>query len=164
MFRLATSEDGDELAALAVLAYGGYLDQLDEPPAPMLLDYAVVAAAGRTHVAVWDGVIVAMVTVEEDGADLVLRNLAVLPSFQGRGIGRRMVEFAERLARERGHRCIRLWTRVEMRANIDFYVALDYAVTHTERGGGANRIFFRKEIAPDPTIRTGGRVMNRSTQ
>jgi ribosomal protein S18 acetylase RimI-like enzyme len=164
VFRLATAEDGDELAALAMSAYGGYLDQLAEPPAPMLLDYAVVAAANRTHVAVRDGVIAGMVTVEEDGTDLVLRNLAVLPSFQGRGIGRGMVAFVERLARERGHHCIRLWTRVEMRANIDFYVALDYAVTHTEQGGGANRIFFRKEIAPDPTTRTGGRVMNRSTQ
>lgn len=144
--RPARPDDGDRLARIARDAYGKYLGLVDEPPAPLLLDYAQVAALGRTHVAVAEGEVIGMVTIEPDEPYLILRNLAVRPEYQGLGIGRMLVAFVEDTARGRGLRGVRLWTRAEMEDNIAFYLRLGYALTHTERHERANRAFFRKEL------------------
>lgn len=147
MLRLARVEDSRKLAALARAAYGKYVPLLDEPPAPVLLDYEAVAAAGRTYVAVEADEVQGMVTIEPSDPHLVLRNLAVLPSCQGRGIGRQLALFVEDIARVRRLCGIRLWTRAEMHDNIAFYKRLDYVITGSERTAGANRVFFYKELS-----------------
>jgi len=148
--RLARPADSAELAVIAREAYGKYAGLLDEPPAPTLLDYEAVASSGRTYVAVEDGVVHGMVTVEESDGYLVLRNLAVRPSSQGRGIGTRLALMVEELARSRSLAGVRLWTRAEMSDNIAFYERLDYVLTHTEQSATARRVFFCKRF-PDTT-------------
>jgi ribosomal protein S18 acetylase RimI-like enzyme len=146
VLRSARAEDSRQLAEIAREAYGKYLGLVDEPPAPILLDYDDVASSGRTHVAVEAGRILAMVTIEPDDAYLILRNLAVRPSYQGRGIGRMLVSLVEDAARAAGLRGVRLWTRAEMVDNISFYKSLDYIVTHSEQSEKAHRVFLRKEL------------------
>ncbi|HEY1621018.1 MAG TPA: GNAT family N-acetyltransferase, partial [Streptosporangiaceae bacterium] len=90
VLRLATPEDSARLSAIAAAAYGKYAGLVDEPPAPTLLDYERVAAAGRTYVAELAGQVLGMVTVEPDDPYLILRNLAVHPASQGQGVGRRL--------------------------------------------------------------------------
>ncbi|MGW5210585.1 GNAT family N-acetyltransferase [Streptomyces sp. NPDC004051] len=147
VLRPARPSDSASLAALAHEAYGKYLGLVDEPPAPILLDYDEVASSGRAHVAEEDGRVVGMVTVERDDPHLILRNLAVRPACQGLGIGRLLVAFVEDSARAAGLAGVRLWTRAEMTDNIAFYRRLDYVLTHSERGAGAHRVFFSKELA-----------------
>lgn len=147
--RLAQAADSGQLAEIARAAYGKYLDMVDEPPAPILLDYDRVAAVGRTHVAHVGGRILGMVTVEPDGRWLILRNLAVRPDLQGQGIGKRLVTLVEDMARSSGRDGVRLWTRAEMTDNVAFYQALGYVLTHSEKNDHAHRVFFRKELAGD---------------
>jgi len=151
--RVARPGDGERLAAIARDAYGKYLGLVDEPPAPLLLDYAQVAALGRTHVAVAGHEVIGMVTIEPDSPYLILRNLAVRPDYQGLGIGRMLVAFVEDTARDQGLRGVRLWTRAEMKDNIAFYLTLGYTLTHTEQHERANRAFFRKELDDSRTAR-----------
>lgn len=146
LLRRARPEDGRELAEIARQAYGKYVDMLVEPPAPLLLDYERVAASGRTYVAEEAGVLLGMVTVEPDGDALILRNLAVRPARQVRGIGRKLAMLVEDLAREGGMSAVRLWTRAEMHDNIAFYKRLDYVFTGSEQNAQANRVFFRKDL------------------
>ena len=137
--------DGSNICAeIARQAYGKYLGTLVEPPAPILLDYTLVAAGGRTWVADCGDDSLGMVTIEPDEPDLILRNLAVIPAWQGRGIGSMLTAWVEDLARSTGMRGVRLWTRCEMGENIAFYQRLEYVVTHYERGAEANRVFFYK--------------------
>jgi ribosomal protein S18 acetylase RimI-like enzyme len=144
--RPAVAADSGELAEIAREAYGKYLDLVDEPPAPILLDYDQVAASGRTHVAVADGRILGMVTVEPDDPYLILRNLAVRPSCQGQGTGKRLVALVESMARSAGLKGVRLWTRAEMTDNIAFYRALDYEITHSEKNERSHRVFFCRDL------------------
>ncbi|MFE6052611.1 GNAT family N-acetyltransferase [Kitasatospora sp. NPDC056446] len=145
--RPAAAPDSEALAEIAQEAYGKYLGLVDEPPAPLLLDYREVAGSGRCHVAVSADGTLGMVTVETGDPYLVLRNLAVRPSCQGQGIGKRLVALVEDMARSAGLRGVRLWTRVEMVDNIAFYQGLDYVVTHTEQDEHSHRVFLRKEFA-----------------
>jgi GNAT superfamily N-acetyltransferase len=142
--RQARPEDGERLAEIARQAYGKYRGMLVEPPAPILLDYELVAADGSTWVADCGDDSLGMVTVEPDEPDLILRNLAVIPAWQGRGIGSMLTAWVEDLARSTGMRGVRLWTRCEMWDNIAFYERLQYVVTHYERGAETNRVFFYK--------------------
>lgn len=144
--RLALPGESTQLADLAEQAYGKYRGQFSAPPAPLMLDYAAVAASGRTYVAVESHDVLGMVTIEPDGSHLILRNLAVHPSCQGRGIGSQLVSLVENLAREGSMGAVRLWTRLEMRENIAFYLRLNYTVTHCEQNGQASRIFFLKTL------------------
>ncbi|MFD5520096.1 GNAT family N-acetyltransferase [Streptomyces sp. NPDC127066] len=145
--RPAEAADSEQMAEMARDAYGKYLDLVDEPPAPILLDYEKVAASGRSHVALIDGHIHGMVTVESDDTYLILRNLAVRTTSQGRGVGKFLVAFVEEMARSAGLRGVRLWTRAEMTDNIAFYKRLDYVLTHSERNEGSHRVFFCKEFS-----------------
>lgn len=167
--RPALHGDGRQLAEIAQEAYGKYLDLVDEPPAPLLLDYEEVAAAGRTHVALGGHRLLGMVTVEHQDDHLVLRNLAVRPSAQGRGIGRRLVAMVEEMASEDSLHGVRLWTRAEMTDNVAFYHRLGYVVTHSERTENAHRVFFRKHlragaVSPQGHVRASDRQLNGSTQ
>lgn len=144
-FRPASVQDSRQLEEIAREAYGKYLGLVDEPPAPLLLDYREVAASGRTHVAVSDDGVIGMVTVEPDDPYVILRNLAVHPVCQGQGIGKKLVVFVEEMARSAGLKGVRLWTRAEMVENISFYRRLGYVITHAERNEHAHRVFLCKE-------------------
>ncbi|MET8183484.1 GNAT family N-acetyltransferase [Streptomyces sp. NPDC005336] len=144
--RSARGWEHDQLAEIAREAYGEYLGLVDEPPAPLLLDYREVAASGQCHVAVTAEEIVGMVTVETADPYLVLRNLAVRPSAQGKGVGRKLVELVEEMARSAGMRGVRLWTRAEMVDNISFYRELQYDITHSEKNERTHRVFLCKEL------------------
>ncbi|MFF7199192.1 GNAT family N-acetyltransferase [Streptomyces sp. NPDC008079] len=144
--RLAQPDDSQQLAEIAQQAYGTYVEELDEPPAPLRLDYSRVASSGRTYVAEEAGKLQGMVTVERHDSHMVLRNLAVRPSCQGRGIGTKLVSFVEEFARDAGMDAVSLWTRVEMHDNIAFYQRRNYTVTHHEHSEQASRVFFLKKL------------------
>lgn len=144
--RPASVQDHGQLADIAREAYSKYLGLVDEPPAPLLLDYRKVAASGRCHVAATAEGILGMVTVETVDPYLVLRNLAVRPSTQGQGIGRSLVALVEEMALSAGMRGVRLWTRAEMTDNIAFYQGLQYVVTHSELNEHAHRVFLCKDL------------------
>lgn len=149
VLRPARPGDGMLLAALAQEAYGKYQGMLAEPPAPVLLDYDAVASSGLTYVAENARDVVGMVTIEPDDPYLILRNLAVLPSRQRRGLGKRLVRLVEDMAVARGLRGVRLWTRAEMHDNIAFYRSLDYTITHSEQTAEAHRVFLLKQWSGD---------------
>ncbi|MGY3676396.1 GNAT family N-acetyltransferase [Streptomyces sp. TE33382] len=134
------------MADIAREAYGKYLGLVDEPPAPLLMDYREVATSGRCYVAATAEGILGMVTVETADPYLVLRNLAVRPSAQGQGIGRNLVALVEEMALSAGMRGVRLWTRAEMTDNIAFYRSLQYVVTHSEQNEQAHRVFLCKDL------------------
>jgi predicted N-acetyltransferase YhbS len=86
---------------------------------PLGLDYTPQQLAkeeAETHIAAYlDGELVACVILaaveKSDGAVVQLRQMAVDPGHQGRGIGAQVIAFAEKLAAEKGYREIILHAR-----------------------------------------------------
>ena len=87
-----------------------------------------------------------MVTCFAEEDYFLLRNLAVLPECQGKGLGRKLVEFVESEARRRALTEVRLWTREEMSDNIQYYQRLGYSVTHRGIVDDCARVYFRKSL------------------
>lgn len=80
---------------------------------------------------------------------LEVLNLGVDPDFQGNGYGRKMMSFAEELAKGKGLKKIRLVTNVKNLSAIGFYKGIGYKIITEAKnyyGDGENRYIFEKAI------------------
>ena len=145
--RLAVPADVSEVAALVDRAYTGYIVRIGRKPAPMLDDYAALIADGLVRVLCRDGRICGVLVLIEKDDHLLLDNVAVAPEAQGLGIGRRLVEAAEEVARNLGYATVRLYTHDTMAENVALYEHLGFAVTHRATERGFDRIYMSKPVA-----------------
>jgi ribosomal protein S18 acetylase RimI-like enzyme len=77
---------------------------------------------------------------------MLLDNVAVSPDAQGLGLGRKMLEFAERAAVAAGYRSIKLYTNEAMTENIGLYSRIGYVETHRAEENGLRRIYMSKPL------------------
>jgi ribosomal protein S18 acetylase RimI-like enzyme len=127
-------------------AYRSYVPRIGREPAPMTADYARAVRDGLTWVAEADGEIVGLLVLVVYPDHLLLENVAVLPSAQGRGVGALLLVLAEDEARARGLDEIRLYTNEAMTENLAYYPRRGYTQTHRAEQDGFRRVFFRKRI------------------
>lgn len=141
----------DEAAAIGTLveaAYGPWVPVVGQRPGPMQDDYAGRVARGEAYVvAEASGRLAGLVVIEDGEGALRLDNVAVAPAFAGKGLGRRLLRFAEREARRRGYRTVRLYTHERMTSNVALYRALGYAETGRGVEKGFARVFMEKRLA-----------------
>jgi GNAT superfamily N-acetyltransferase len=145
MIRPARPEDTEAVRQLVEDAYGHYVARMGKPPGPMLDDHARRIADGQAWV-LEEGDRLAGVLVLEDapGGALLLDNVAVAPSAQGKGHGRALVAFAEEEARRRGHGEVRLYTNVLMVENLALYGRLGFRETGRVSEKGYERVYMAK--------------------
>jgi ribosomal protein S18 acetylase RimI-like enzyme len=142
--RLARTDDLGAVRELAAAAYEIYVERIGRPPAPMTADYAEAIRSGTLWVAEDASRIVGLLVLEPKPDHLLLDNVAVHPDAQGRGIGRRLLQLAEQLARAEGYAEIRLYTNEAMTENIAYYPRHGYVETHRAVVDGFRRVYFRK--------------------
>jgi ribosomal protein S18 acetylase RimI-like enzyme len=145
--RPASAKDVEAIRLIVRDAYSKYVERIGREPAPMSADYAALVASGTVWVATNDrdeplGVLV----IDARPTSLVLENLAVAPGFQGRGIGRALIRFAEDRAIELGLDEVTLYTNEKMTENIALYGSLGYVEVARRREEGFERVFFRKTL------------------
>jgi len=127
-------------------AYAPYVPRIGREPAPMTADYADLIGCGEVWVADEAGRVVGVLVLRPGATALLLENVAVVPERQGRGIGRVLIAFAERKARDLGLTEISLYTNERMVENIHLYRKLGYVETDRRVEDGFARVFFRKPI------------------
>jgi ribosomal protein S18 acetylase RimI-like enzyme len=142
--RLATPADLPAIRGIVTAAYTRYLDRMDRPPAPMLADYAAEVESGRLWVA--GEPVTGLIELAESGDSLHVANVAVHPSAQGTGLGRRLMEFAEEQARQRGLARLDLYTNEVMTENQAIYARLGYRETARRIEDGYHRIYMEKRL------------------
>jgi ribosomal protein S18 acetylase RimI-like enzyme len=87
--------------------------------------------------------VIGVIVLVEDDDRLVIENVAVDPARQGEGIGRRLLEFAEQVARRAGVRTVALYTHEKMTENIALYARLGYEEDERRRVEAFSRVFAR---------------------
>jgi ribosomal protein S18 acetylase RimI-like enzyme len=143
--RPAELEDVAALREIARRAYEGYVERIGRRPAPMDADYAARVGRGEVWAAAEERPVGMLVLV--GGPDhVVIENVAVDPSWQGRGIGRALLAFAEDEARRRGIGELRLYTNVLMTENLRLYARLGYREDERRREHGFERVFLSKRV------------------
>ncbi|MDR3534586.1 MAG: GNAT family N-acetyltransferase [Rhodopila sp.] len=146
MIRRACADEAGAVRDVVLAAYQRYVVVIGTAPGPMLDDYAARIAADQVWV-LEDGGGIAGALVLEDGPDFfLLDNIAVRPDRQGRGIGRRLLDFSEAEAARCGWNTITLYTNALMVENIAIYSARGYVERERRREKGFDRVYMEKRL------------------
>jgi ribosomal protein S18 acetylase RimI-like enzyme len=147
IIRPAQVDDLPAIQAIVEEAYAVYIARIGRRPTPMDADYEVSVRSGRVFVAGNDRVVGLIVLIP--AADhLLIENVAVSPRHQHEGLGRALLAFAEKEARQRNLKVVKLYTNVAMTENIDFYVRLGYREDGRLTEAGFKRVFLSKVVDP----------------
>jgi GNAT superfamily N-acetyltransferase len=132
----------DDLLALIRGAFA-YMDGVIDPPSSAHLLTADSLGEKATRetgfMAIENGRIVGCVFALERVRDFYVGKLAVEPGLQGHGIGTRLMQAVEDLARERGKDAIELQTRIELTANHTAFARLGFRETERTAHEGCAR-------------------------
>ena len=145
--RLADPDDAPVVEAVVRAAYGHYVARLGREPGPMQDDYVALIEERRVHVIERDGRVNGVLVLIPEAESLLLDNVAVSPESQGLGLGREMLQFAERVAINAGYPAIRLYTNAAMTENIALYSRIGYVETHRAEEKGLRRVYMTKALS-----------------
>ena len=146
--RSASFEDLAAVEAIVESAYARYVPIIGRKPGPMLDDYRALIDKGHVYVLSDGGGISAILVLIPEEHAMLLDNVAVSPHAQGRGHGRALIAFAERMAREWGLGAIRLYTNEAMTENVALYARLGFVETGRGEEKGFRRVYMVKRLDP----------------
>lgn len=112
----------------------------------MLRDYREVITNDTVYVLEYENQLAGVLVLINKGEYVLLDNIVVAPDFQGRSLGKQLMEFAEIYAKEHGKTEIRLCTNEKMHESIKIYHHLGYMEYGRGEEAGYNRVFFKKKI------------------
>lgn len=142
----------NELLALLHRAYAYMDDRIDPPSSVHRLTEETIAEKSKDEIlilATEAGQLLGCVFAKPESASLYVGKLAVEPARQREGLGRRLMEAAEAVARERGLGATELETRIELVENHRTFAAMGYAKMAEKSHDGYTRptyIVMRKHL------------------
>ncbi|MEV5320062.1 GNAT family N-acetyltransferase [Streptomyces sp. NPDC052687] len=140
--RAAVTADIPAVRSVTDAAYRPYIARIGVVPQPMEADHAADVAAGRVFVT--GDPVTGLVVLDAYEDHLFLDSIAVHPDAHGRGVGRRLLRFADAHARVLGLPEIRLYTNAMMWENQKIYPKYGYEVVERRVDGPYDRIHYRK--------------------
>jgi ribosomal protein S18 acetylase RimI-like enzyme len=146
IIRRARAGEATRLRELVQAAYARYVPRIGQPPAPMRDDYQHRIDRDEAWVLEREGRIDGALVLEDSADSLLLDNVAVAPAYQGQGLGRQLIAFAEAEARRRGWPTVQLYTNVRMVENIRLYARLGFGETGRGVQNGFERVFMEKRL------------------
>ncbi|MYL29192.1 GNAT family N-acetyltransferase [Halobacillus halophilus] len=143
IIREAAAEDAPQLNVCMQKAYMAYEERMKgKRLPPMDVDYEEEIASYPVWVIEREGEIIGAVILTFDPSCTQVANIAVDPDYQGRGLGRKLLDFAEQKALDRGYVEMRLATHVLLTENAAFYTSMGWE----EVGRDDSRVFFKKSL------------------
>ncbi|MBB3655760.1 N-acetylglutamate synthase-like GNAT family acetyltransferase [Rhizobium sp. BK650] len=129
-----------------ILASFAYMEgRIDPPSSAIRLTAESLVEKTKAEIAYAvenDGQLVGCIFLRPEPDCLYVGKLAVLPSAQGKGIGRRLLAVAEETARDLSLPALRLETRIELIGNHATFTAWGFAKTAERSHPGFARVTF----------------------
>lgn len=147
ILRSAVTDDAAAVTFCVHNAFNHYVERIGRKPGPMLMDYEKEIREHQVWIAeINDGVIagVAVLCVAKEG--FLLDVIAVDPPWQGMGVGKLLLEFAEAEARRQGFKSIYLYTHEKMIENQALYSKIGYVEYDRRFEQGLARVYMRKQF------------------
>jgi ribosomal protein S18 acetylase RimI-like enzyme len=144
--RSATNRDAARVTALVNAAYRHYVERIRMVPRPMTDDYTEVIRNYRVTVAESGQTLVGVIILTVTDEGFLIDNVAVDPSYRGKGVGKALLEFAEAEARRAGFDSIYLYTHEKMTENVALYAKIGYVEYDRRSQGDFSLVYMRKHL------------------
>ncbi len=146
ILRSAVDNDAASITACVHHAFDHYVERIGRKPGPMLMKYDKEIREHQVFVVEESGQIVGslVLCIKEEG--FLLDVIAVEPLWQGRGVGRMLLEFAEVEAQRQGYQSIYLYTHEKMTENQLLYSKIGYVEYDRRSENGLARVYMRKKF------------------
>ena len=142
--RKAAMSDAESLGECMREAYKIYLPRLGgNALPPMMVNYEEEIRSFPVWIAESGGNLVGGLILMPEDEYMTIANIAVHPQFQGNGLGRGLMEFAETEAKRIGYSKLHLATHILLTENLSLYSHLGWI----EIGRDETRVYMRKSIA-----------------
>jgi N-acetylglutamate synthase-like GNAT family acetyltransferase len=145
--RQAGLADAGEIAFCVCQAFIHYIPLIGKQPQPMLEDYQSLIKAHRVFVLCKEEKIVGVLVFEQTKEGFCIDTLAIHPLMQGLGLSKKLIAFAEKIAREMRYKSLYLSTNHVMQKAQTIYKYLGFAEYDRRAVNGYDRVFFRKAIS-----------------
>jgi GNAT superfamily N-acetyltransferase len=145
----ARQEDAEAVAEITDSAYGKYVPLLGRKPQPMTADHGKMIRENGVWLLLGEDRPAGVLVLVNEPDCLLVYSVAIRPEFQKRGLGRRLLAWAEQEARRLGRPRIRLYTNALMVANIALYRGLGYLETDREPYMGSTLVHMSKWLESD---------------
>ncbi len=152
--RVGRLEDADAVRTLTRDAYAKWLPVIGREPLPMTVDYRTALRVHRFDLLCVGETMAGLIETVPKADHLLIENVAVSPTFQGRGFGRMLLVRAEELAAAAGDGEIRLYTNKLFAENISLYQHRGYRVDREEPWTGGTIVHMAKRL-PDVSRPSG---------
>ena len=144
--RLANSDDIAVIAGITRAAYAKWVMVIGREPLPMMVDYEAAFRSHRFDLLCEGQAPVGLVETVEQQGWLLIENVCVLPTAQGKGYGRRLVAHAEEFAVARGLDGMRLYTNGLFIDNLRLYASIGYSIDREEPFKGDILVHMSKRL------------------
>ena len=131
--RRATTADAVTVRELTRAAYAKWVPLLGREPRPMTADYDAALREHLVDLLQVDGEAAALIEMAPKADHLLIVNVAVAPTYQGKGYGRALMAHAEAVARSLNLSQMRLYTNALFAENVRLYSRLGYRVDREEQ-------------------------------
>jgi GNAT superfamily N-acetyltransferase len=144
--RAARPDEADMIRSVTRAAYAKWVPKLGREPKPMQADYGKAVRANIIDVVLKDDAMVALIEMVPEVDHLYIKNVAIVPVFQGKGIGRHLLWRAEMLARSHGLDIVKLRTNKLMDTNVALYLRVGYGVDAEVDFAGGRAVHMSKRL------------------
>jgi ribosomal protein S18 acetylase RimI-like enzyme len=142
----AETTDAQGMKQCAITAYNHYILRTKLPPMPMLYDYNLIIKDHQAFVIKQNEIIIGILVLMHFEKGMLLDNVAILPEYQGKGLGKKLIEFAESEAAQQGYSEIYLYTNERMTENINIYSHLGFIETERRLINDRPAVYMRKSF------------------
>lgn len=144
----AGPQDAEAVRRLVREAYAQWVPMLGREPMPMKADYERAVREHEVDLLYANGLLVALIEVIVNSDHLFIENVAVAPEYQGQGLGRQLLSYAEQKARNEKFAKLCLLTNQAFESNIRLYESAGFHIDRTEPfPGGGTTVYMSKAIA-----------------
>lgn len=146
LFRPGVPADAAAIKAIVRAAYAKWVPVIGREPLPMRADYDKALQEHQFDLAVENSRVVGLIETMAHDDHIWIENIAVAPDAQGRGIGRLLLDSAERQAIEAGRPELRLLTNGAFEANVLLYRKHGYAIDREEPFMNGTTVYMSKKL------------------
>lgn len=145
----AHRHEAGEVYTVVEAAFARYADRMEGPPAPLLADYARLAATDRMSVLRDGRRIVAVMVHDVVGGAVEIDTIAVRPDSEGRGYARLLLDWAIDRGLASGAHAVTLYTNQVMHEAQAFWTRQGFQETGRRVEDGYSRVYYRRCLRPE---------------